>query len=83
MARKVIISCAVTGSIHTPSMTPHLPITPRQIADGASGGTATAGEIALAPDWRRDRLVVVAFVQQQRGRAILAAASAPLQNARP
>ena len=54
-----------------------------QIADGASGGTATAGEIALAPDWRRDRLVVVAFVQQQRGRAILAAASAPLQNARP
>lgn len=31
-ARKVIITCAVTGSIHTPSMTPHLPITPAQIA---------------------------------------------------
>jgi uncharacterized protein (DUF849 family) len=29
---KVIISCAVTGSIHTPSMSPHLPITPDQIA---------------------------------------------------
>jgi len=29
---KVIISCAVTGSIHTPSMSPHLPITPNQIA---------------------------------------------------
>ncbi len=27
--RKVIISCAVTGSIHTPSMSPHLPVTPR------------------------------------------------------
>lgn len=30
--KKVIISCAVTGSIHTPSMSPHLPITPREIA---------------------------------------------------
>lgn len=30
--KKVIISCAVTGSIHTPSMTPYLPITPAQIA---------------------------------------------------
>lgn len=29
---KVIISCAVTGSIHTPSMSPHLPITPDEIA---------------------------------------------------
>ncbi len=31
-AEKVIITCAVTGSIHTPSMSPHLPITPDQIA---------------------------------------------------
>src|SRR3984957_12224225 len=31
-APKVIITCAVTGSIHTPSMSPHLPITPEQIA---------------------------------------------------
>jgi hypothetical protein len=53
------------------------------IPDGASGGTASAGGIALAPDWRRDRLAVVAFVQQQRGRAILASASAPLTIARP
>ena len=28
-ARKVIITCAITGSIHTPSMSPHLPVTPR------------------------------------------------------
>ena len=28
--RKVIITCAVTGSIHTPSMSPHLPITARR-----------------------------------------------------
>ncbi len=31
-ARKVIITCAVTGSVHTPTMTPYLPITPDQIA---------------------------------------------------
>ena len=30
---KVVISCAVTGSIHTPSMSPHLPITPDEIAE--------------------------------------------------
>jgi uncharacterized protein (DUF849 family) len=33
--RKVIITCAITGSIHTPSMSPYLPITPQQIADNA------------------------------------------------
>jgi uncharacterized protein (DUF849 family) len=31
-SRKVIITCAVTGSVHTPTMTPYLPITPDQIA---------------------------------------------------
>jgi len=34
-ARKVIITCAVTGSIHTPSMSPYLPVTPKEIADAA------------------------------------------------
>jgi uncharacterized protein (DUF849 family) len=33
--RKVIITCAVTGGIHTPSMSPHLPATPSQIAEAA------------------------------------------------
>ena len=33
--RKVIITCAVTGSIHTPTMTPYLPITPDEIARAA------------------------------------------------
>ncbi|MCA8895738.1 MAG: 3-keto-5-aminohexanoate cleavage protein, partial [Amphiplicatus sp.] len=32
---KVIITCAVTGSIQTPSMSPHLPITPDEIATAA------------------------------------------------
>jgi uncharacterized protein (DUF849 family) len=31
-ARKVIITCAVTGSVHTPTMTPYLPVTPDDIA---------------------------------------------------
>jgi uncharacterized protein (DUF849 family) len=34
-SRKVIITCAVTGSIHTPSMSPHLPVTAQEIADHA------------------------------------------------
>src|SRR6201997_3412436 len=42
--RKVIITCAVTGSIHTPTMSPHLPITPAEIAqqsiDAAETGAA-------------------------------------------
>lgn len=33
--KKVIISCAVTGAIHTPSMSPHLPITADEIADSS------------------------------------------------
>ena len=32
---KIIITCAVTGSIHTPSMSTHLPVTPEEIADAA------------------------------------------------
>jgi uncharacterized protein (DUF849 family) len=32
---KVIITCAVTGAIHTPSMSPYLPVTPKDIADAA------------------------------------------------
>ena len=44
--RKVIITCAVTGSIHTPSMSPHLPITPDEIAEGAIAA-AEAGAAVL------------------------------------
>lgn len=35
MSNKVIITCAVTGGIHTPTMSPHLPITPDDIAQSA------------------------------------------------
>ena len=44
--RKVIITCAVTGAIHTPSMSPHLPVTPDQITEAAIGA-AKAGAAIL------------------------------------
>jgi uncharacterized protein (DUF849 family) len=44
-SRKVIITCAVTGSIHTPSMSPHLPITPQEIADAAIGAAEAGAAI--------------------------------------
>ena len=45
-SNKVIITCAPTGSIHTPSMSPHLPVTPDQIAEAAIGA-AEAGAAIL------------------------------------
>ena len=51
---KVIISCAVTGAIHTPSMSDHLPITPEQIArssiEAAEAGAAIIHLHARDPD---------------------------------
>jgi uncharacterized protein (DUF849 family) len=44
--KKVIITCAVTGAIHTPSMSPHLPITPSEIIDDALNA-AEAGAAIL------------------------------------
>lgn len=44
--RKVIITCAVTGSVHTPSMSDHLPLTPDQIVENAIGA-AEAGAAVL------------------------------------
>src|SRR5512144_1941503 len=42
---KVIITCAVTGAIHTPTMSPHLPITPEEIAEGAIGAARAGAAI--------------------------------------
>ncbi len=44
-ARKVIITCAVTGSVHTPSMSPHLPVTPDQIAAEAIAAAQAGASI--------------------------------------
>src|SRR4026208_2027982 len=44
-SRKVIITCAVTGSIHTPSMSPHLPVTAQEVADAAIGAAEAGAAI--------------------------------------
>jgi uncharacterized protein (DUF849 family) len=57
---KIIITCAVTGSIHTPSMSPHLPVTAQEIAtaaiDAAEAGAAIVHLHARNPvDGRPDQ----------------------------
>ncbi|HMA88143.1 MAG TPA: 3-keto-5-aminohexanoate cleavage protein [Burkholderiales bacterium] len=42
---KVIITCAITGSIHTPSMSPHLPVAPEEIAEAAVGAAQAGAAI--------------------------------------
>ena len=43
--RKVIITCAVTGAIHTPSMSPHLPVTAKEIVESALGAAKEGAAI--------------------------------------
>ena len=42
---KVIVTCAVTGSIHTPTMSPYLPITPTEIVTAAVGAAEAGASI--------------------------------------
>ena len=77
---KVIISCAVTGAIHTPSMSPHLPITAEQIAD-ASVAAAEAGAAIIhlhardpvtgKPDQRPEAFVPFLKSIKQRSDAVV------------
>lgn len=65
MKSKVIISCAITGSIHTPSMSPHLPVTAEEIADSAVGAAEAGAAIvhlhARNPDDGRPDQTPAAF----------------------
>jgi uncharacterized protein (DUF849 family) len=45
MAKSVIITCAITGSLHTPSMSSHLPITPEEIARESISAAAAGAAI--------------------------------------
>ena len=45
MPKKVMITCAVTGSIHTPSMSPYLPVSAKEIADAAIGAAEAGAAI--------------------------------------
>jgi uncharacterized protein (DUF849 family) len=51
MANKVIISVAITGGIHTAIQSPHLPITPAEIAEHSSAA-ANAGASNIHPHTR-------------------------------
>jgi len=57
---KIIITCAITGSIHTPSMSPHLPVTPNDIVDSAfeaaEAGQRSSIFTPATPDEARDIL---------------------------
>jgi uncharacterized protein (DUF849 family) len=78
--RKVIITCAVTGAIHTPSMSPHLPITPDEIIEEALGAAEAGASIlhlhARDPETGRPDQTVEAFgrflprIKQQTNAAI-------------
>tara|TARA_B100000315_G_C14583421_1_gene591682 strand:- start:2224 stop:3153 length:930 start_codon:yes stop_codon:yes gene_type:complete len=45
MAKSVIITCAVTGSIHTPTMSEYLPISPNEVAEGAIAAAEAGASI--------------------------------------
>src|ERR1700760_4136491 len=78
--RKVVITCAVTGSIHTPSMSPHLPITAEEIAEAAIGA-AEAGAAIIhlharnpidgRPDQNPDLFEPFLKVIKQRSNAVI------------
>ena len=46
MKEKANVTAAITGSIHTPSMSPHLPVTPQQIADEAVAAREAGAAVA-------------------------------------
>lgn len=64
---EVIISCAVTGAVHTPSMSPHLPYTPEDIReqslDAAAAGAAILHLHARDPETGRPSAWADVFMQ--------------------
>src|SRR3546814_8661433 len=68
---KVIITCAITGSIHTPSMSPYLPVTPQEIArcaiEAAEAGAAIVHLHARNPEDGRPDQSPEAFEPFLRG----------------
>lgn len=79
-AKKVIITCAVTGAIHTPSMSPYLPITAEEIADAAVGAVEAGAAIVHLharnpetgqPDQRPEAFVPFLKLIRQRSTCII------------
>ena len=80
MPRKVIVTCAVTGAIHTPSMSPHLPVTPQEIADAAIGAAEAGAAIVHLhardpetgrPDQRPEAFIPFLRVIKQRSDCVV------------
>src|SRR5437660_4189233 len=79
-AQKVIITCAVTGSIHTPTMSPHIPITAQEIADAAIGAAEAGAAIVHLharnpktglPDQSPDAFAPILKVVKQRTNVVV------------
>jgi uncharacterized protein (DUF849 family) len=77
---KVIITCAVTGAIHTPTMSPHLPITPTEIAEAAIGAAEAGAAIVHLhardpqtgrPDQRPEAFAAFLPIIKQRCKAVI------------
>ncbi|MDB5590578.1 3-keto-5-aminohexanoate cleavage protein [Enterovirga sp.] len=80
MPRNVIITCAVTGAIHTPSMSPHLPITAQEIAEAAIGAAEAGAAIVHLharnpetgqPDQRPEAFAPFLQVIKQRSNCVI------------
>lgn len=80
MSNKIIVTAAITGAIHTPSLTPYLPITPTEIADEAVRAFEAGAAIAHihvrnpdngAPDSRVDLFKEVASNIKSRCNMVL------------
>ncbi len=78
--RKVMITCAVTGAIHTPSMSPYLPITAEEIADAAVGAAEAGAALVHVharnpknglPDQSPDAFLPFLKVIKQRSSCVL------------
>src|SRR5260370_25203511 len=76
---KIFITCAVTGNLTTPDQTPHLPITPEQIADACLGAAEAgaaivhihvrapgSGKPSMEPGYYRDAVEPIRTSNTQR-----------------
>jgi uncharacterized protein (DUF849 family) len=79
-SNKVIITCAVTGAIHTPTMSPYLPITPTEIAEAAIGAAEAGAAIVHLhardpqtgrPDQRPEAFATFLPIIKQRCNAVI------------
>jgi uncharacterized protein (DUF849 family) len=80
MSKPVIITCAATGGIHTPTMSPHLPITPEEIAEAAIGAAEAGASIIHLharrpengrPDYRPETFMQFLPVIKERCNAVI------------